>query len=233
MRSPILITLSLVALGCASSPEPTLSLEEERALTEAIVQETQALRVEARSRPEPPLRDEELEEEDAEEDNAFASTLPDLEDEPLLEADPEEQGPAHVASFSLRRGETLTHFARWAELPVEDIADQSSLELDELHPVGTEVLIALSPEEQTAVEERRERHRVQRVNHYIASRGGASGIGFHRVRTGESAWSIAKNSQGIPVWLLEAYNPSVDLERIRPGQELRVPLIDDTVAEAE
>lgn len=83
------------------------------------------------------------------------------------------------------------------------------------------------------VEERRERHRLQRVQSYVASRGGAAGIGFHRVRTGETAWSIARDAQGIPVWLLEAYNPSIDIERLRPGQELRVPRIDDTVAEVE
>jgi hypothetical protein len=53
------------------------------------------------------------------------------------------------------------------------------------------------------------------------------------VRTGESAWSIAREQQGIPVWLLESYNPQVDLESLRPGDTLRVPIIADVVVDAE
>lgn len=137
------------------------------------------------------------------------------------------------AVFTLRRGETLAHFARWAELPVEDLALSSSLELDAVHPVGTEVRIAVTPEERGEIERRREAHRVRRVEGFLAGRGGSDGIGFHTVRTGETAWGIAKSHHGIPVWVLEAYNPSVDLDALRPGQELRLPLLGETVVDAE
>jgi len=43
--------------------------------------------------------------------------------------------------FALRRGETLAHFARWSELPVEDIATWSGLELHGSYSVGTEVFL--------------------------------------------------------------------------------------------
>jgi nucleoid-associated protein YgaU len=137
------------------------------------------------------------------------------------------------AVFTLRRGETLAHFARWAELPVEDLALSSSLELDAVHPVGTEVRLAVTSEERAEIERRREAHRVRRVEGFLAGRGGSDGIGFHTVRTGDTAWGIAKGHHGIPVWVLEAYNPSVDLDALRPGQELRLPLLGDTVVDAE
>ena len=47
-----------------------------------------------------------------------------------------------------------------------------------------------------------------------------------------SAWAVAQKGYGFPVWLLEAYNPSVDLDRLRPGQELMVPVLADIVVDA-
>jgi hypothetical protein len=83
------------------------------------------------------------------------------------------------------------------------------------------------------VEEGRERHRTARLDGYLAARGGTVATDFHAVRTGETAWSIARDMQGIPVWVLEAYNPSVDLDALRPGQSLMVPVLADIVVDAE
>jgi hypothetical protein len=134
--------------------------------------------------------------------------------------------------FTLRRGESLAHFARWSELPVEEIAAASGLPLDGAYAVGTEVFVPLTGEALARVETRREAHATQRVEGYLASRGGSVGSEFVPVRTGDTAWDIAQRQQGIPVWLLEAYNPSVDLDRLRPGQELMVPVLGDVVVDA-
>ena len=53
------------------------------------------------------------------------------------------------------------------------------------------------------------------------------------VRTGDSATSIAREQMGIPLWLLQTYNPDADLDRLRPGQELMVPVLADIVVDAE
>jgi LysM repeat protein len=132
--------------------------------------------------------------------------------------------------YTLRRGETLAHFARWSGQPVEEVARTSSLELDGLYAVGTEVALVLTPEERSQVESRRDAHHQTRANSYLDARG-ASGTAFYRVRTGDSAWSVAQQHQSMPVWLLESLNPSADLERLRPGQELLVPVFADTVVE--
>lgn len=217
MNKPTLSILALLAAAACggASTEAPLSVEEERDLTEAIVAAT----------------------EDQHEAEEVASI--DAEPEPVVMAperapgEPDDSVDGDITvPFSLRRGETLTHFARWSEIPVEDIADISGLDLEELHAVGTTIQLPLTAEQRSHVEEQRERHRVRRVEGYLASRGGSVGVEFHRVRTGESAWSIARDAHGMPVWLIEAYNPSVDLEQLRPGQELQVPLLADTVVDA-
>ncbi len=135
--------------------------------------------------------------------------------------------------FELRRGETLAHFARWSELPVEDVALWSGLDLDGAYAVGTQVFLPVTGAALSQVELSRASHREVRVDGYLSLRGGSVGNDFYQVRTGDTAWGIAKNNQDIPVWLLEAYNPSVDLERLRPGDELMLPVLADVVADAE
>ena len=140
--------------------------------------------------------------------------------------------PEPVLVYELRRGETLAHFARWAELPVETIAAASGLSpLDDLLPVGTVVKVPWSEGLEGLVVQRRDAHHVRRAEGWLASRGGSVGVTFHTVTSGESAWSIAHDHGDLPVWLLETYNPTVDLERLRPGQELMLPEFPDPIAE--
>jgi len=137
-----------------------------------------------------------------------------------------------MATFTLRRGETLAHFARWSGYPVEDIAKFSDLTLDGAYPVGTEIQLPVAGEELAEIQTKRAEHLHKRVDGYLASRGGSVGNELYTVHTGDTAWGIARDDYGVPVWLLEAYNPSTDLDHLRPGQELMVPKLADTVADA-
>lgn len=143
--------------------------------------------------------------------------------------------PAPLAArFALKHGETLHHFARWSGLPVEDLAEASGLDLDAVHPVGAAVVVPGAGDEETArIGAQRVAHHARRAEGYLASRGGAVGVEVVKVRTGDSATTIAREQMGIPVWLLQVYNPDADLEHIRPGQQLLVPVVADVVVDAD
>lgn len=141
---------------------------------------------------------------------------------------------AHCPTFTLRRGETLAHFARWAELPVEVIAEHSELDLRGTYPVGTEVSVPLDGGDVAALVLARDAHHIERAEGYLRGRGGTVRSDFVTVSTGDTAWGIAHGRLDIPVWLLETYNPSTDLDQLRPGQELMYPVIgEDEVAEVK
>jgi hypothetical protein len=140
---------------------------------------------------------------------------------------------AHVPliTYQLRRGETLAHFARWSELPLETIAEASGLSpLDDTLPVGTPIRVPLDEDGRARVETRRDEHRFRRAEGWLATHGGEVGTEFYKVRTGDSAWTIAKDHGEMPVWVIESYNPALNLERLRPGQELMLPLVASRVA---
>ncbi|MBX2801608.1 MAG: LysM peptidoglycan-binding domain-containing protein [Myxococcales bacterium] len=161
-------------------------------------------------------------------DRSLASTSPrEVSAAATIDANHELDEPSKA--YTLRRGETLDHFARWAELPVETIAHASSLPLDAPLPVGTEIVVPASHERRGHIEHARDAHHLRRVEGYLASRGGTVGTEFYVVRTGDSAWTIAKLNGDLPVWLVESFNPSIDVEHLRPGQALMLPLLADTI----
>lgn len=217
---PFALSLALAACGEPPSPQSTEVLELSRA---AVSQEPV---------PEP----EPIEETVLAQTTDLALSEPMKADAvPIAQAEPEPE-PASLepmARFELRRGETLDHFARWTGFPVEDIAELSGLDLDGDYPVGTVIELPVSGEALAEIEVRREEHWDKRVEGYLASRGGAISSEFYQVRTGDTAWSIAKEKLGIPIWILEAYNPSASLDTLRPGQELMVPVLADTIVDAE
>lgn len=129
-----------------------------------------------------------------------------------------------VATFALGHGETLDDYARWSGLPVEVIASASGLSLHGGYAVGTAVSV---PVEDDASEARllaaREASNEARVARWVDRHGGTGATTSHTVRTGETAWSIARSEDKMPIWVLAAYNPDTNLDRLKPGQRLLVP----------
>ncbi|MFO1426958.1 MAG: trypsin-like peptidase domain-containing protein [Steroidobacteraceae bacterium] len=53
------------------------------------------------------------------------------------------------------------------------------------------------------------------------------GTEVYIVRRGDSLWSITQKYAGVPVWLLQQYNPDLELGALRAGLQLVVPKIED------
>jgi len=149
---------------------------------------------------------------------------------PIAAAVPVEEPVVQPVTYALRRGETLAHFARWSGLPIEDIAAASGLSVtDDQLPVGTKVTIPLDDEGRARVEAARDAHHARRVEGWLATHGGEAGTEFYTVTTGDTASSIAKDHHDLPVWVVETYNPALDLDRLRPGQQLMLPVTEDVL----
>lgn len=150
---------------------------------------------------------------------------------------PLDPGPAVVATaavdpveiryavFKLGRGETLDNYAKWSGIPVETIAESSALRLDDVHAVGTTVRIPVDADGETRIAARRDAWEQARVDRWVATRHGEVTTGVHTVHTGETAWTLGHGKDAVPAWVLASYNPGVDLDHLKPGQELSIPVV--------
>ena len=169
---------------------------------------------------------------------ALAVAPPTAEDlwvlEPVAEAEPAEVEAPRATGIEVRSGENLVLLARWAGSSVEAIAELNGLDVSEPLFPGQGLLIPsgdLLADE--ALARAREDFSTERLNRYLERRGGLLAVEEHRVRTGETAWGIAHRQRGIPSWVLAAYNADSDLDHLSIGDTLRLPVLADTVADAE
>jgi hypothetical protein len=141
--------------------------------------------------------------------------------------------PRHM-DVEVRSGENLVLLARWAGTSVEAVAELNGLDVTEpLYPGQSLLLPTADEAADDGLLGAREAFADARLERYLERRGGLAAVEEHRVRTGETAWAIARDQHGIPTWVLEAYNPDADLEHIGIGERLMVPVLSDTVAELE
>jgi hypothetical protein len=140
----------------------------------------------------------------------------------------------------IRHGENLVSLAELAETSVDAIAELNRLSDFDSLVVGQEIYIPI-PEDQSGTlsdsfvvsfDERRDMARADRVERFENQSGGLIVMRTHRVKTGETAWGLSSSEFEVPLWVLAYYNPDVNLERLRIGQELHYPLVQSTV-EAE
>ena len=131
-------------------------------------------------------------------------------------------------------GESLVLLSQWAGTTVEAIAELNGLDArDSIYP-GQSILLPLADEAQ--IEEfrgARAKGSQDRLDRYLGARGGLIDVDVHVVRTGETAWNIATEQAGIPLWVLASFNEDLDLQTLGIGEHLQLPVLGDTVAELD
>lgn len=135
--------------------------------------------------------------------------------------------------ITLQDGENLSLLAAWAGVTAEDIAEASGISVTARLMPGQALQIPMSTESAEGFETRRGDALAARVQRYLDRRGGEMSLAAHTVRTGESAWSIARETLSLPTWVLAFYNPGVDMERLQIGQALSYPAFAPALAVEE
>jgi hypothetical protein len=168
-------------------------------------------------------------------DTTLVETVPPPElpvAEPVIEEPVAIESPPAAPSVSIevRSGESLVLLADFAHVRAEDVADLNGIDVKEaILPGQTLEVPATNAEDFTA---RRDAWLAGKVERYLSRRGGVVGLSDRRVGTGDTAWSIAREQGRVPMWIVEYYNPNVDLDRLGIGDQLTLPVFADTVAEA-
>ncbi|GEM_PF-2006355 len=143
--------------------------------------------------------------------------LVDGEGDPLLE-------------IEVRAGESLVLLAGWSGLSVEVIASDNGIRTGATLYPGQLLELNVDSETFAAMQDSRDNFEDVRLDRYLARRGTLVGVTTHTVGTGETAWQIGRDHGELPLWVLASFNRDRNLDRLRIGQELNLPMLGDTVA---
>jgi membrane-bound lytic murein transglycosylase D len=120
--------------------------------------------------------------------------------------------------------ETLGHYAEWLGLPASRLRTLNRLRAGQPVVLGRRLKLDFSRVSRPDFEQkRREFHAALQARYFESQR--IVGTEIYIVRRGDSAWAVTQRYDGLPTWLLQQYNPDVDLGELRAGSQLIVPKV--------
>ncbi len=141
-----------------------------------------------------------------------------------LLSDPSDYSVADDRTIEVQPLETLGHYADWLELRTQRLRDLNGLAFRTPVTVGQRLRLDFSKVDAAAFEARRIAWQRSEQDAFFRDNV-ITGVVEHTVRPGESVWILALRRYGVPVWLFRQYNPGIDPHRVRPGTEIRFPVL--------
>jgi membrane-bound lytic murein transglycosylase D len=131
---------------------------------------------------------------------------------------------ARTRTVRVEPEETLGHFAEWLEVPTQRLRNLNGLRYGESLRIGQRIKLTFAKVPPEVFERRRnEYHRGIQEDFFANFR--IEGVQTHTVRRGETIWVLCNRIYEVPYWLVKKYNPERDLQRLKPGDQLLIPLV--------
>ncbi len=125
--------------------------------------------------------------------------------------------------------ETLGHYADWLGVSAARVRELNKMKYGQAVLLGRKLKLDFARVDKAAFEQkRREFHGLLQARFFEQRR--IQGTEIYIVRRGDSLWSITQRYASVPVWLLQQYNPDLDLGELRAGSQLVVPRVEETAA---
>ena len=127
--------------------------------------------------------------------------------------------------IQVETGETLGHFAEWLQVSAQYIRNLNHLSFrGEIHMDQNLVIPFTRIDKERFEEQRYEFHK--EFEEDFLSAYDIEGVWQYKIKRGDNIWTLCKEQFELPVWLIKKYNLSVDLNRLRPGQKIVIPVVE-------
>jgi membrane-bound lytic murein transglycosylase D len=141
-------------------------------------------------------------------------------------ADPFDYSVAQDGTIRVAPEETLGHYADWLGLTSAQLRTLNHLKQRAPVRIGERLKLDFTQVTREVFETlRHEYHRELQAAYFAAHR--IVGTEVHIARPGDSAWTLTKHESRLPVWLLQQYNPDVDLGELHAGMQIVVPRVEE------
>ncbi len=121
--------------------------------------------------------------------------------------------------------ETLGHVSEWLQLPISKLRRLNRLSSRRVLHMGQRLRLDFSRvDRDTFLQRRLEFHKGIEEDFFGSYH--VTGTLDHKLRRGDSLWVLAHQTYRVPTWLIQRYNPDIDLTQLTPGIELTIPVIE-------
>lgn len=168
---------------------------------------------------------EEAEPTTSEEAQSIAPVQPAAQ-QPPLSSDPSDYSVAEDKTIEIHADETLGHYAEWLQVRTDELRKLNRMRFGKPLVIGKRLKLDFSKVTPEIFEQQRITYHRALQESYFA-RYLIAGTQEHKIRRGESIWTLAEKRYNVPIWLLLQYNPDLKLNNVRPGLVVNFPLVEE------
>lgn len=139
--------------------------------------------------------------------------------------DPSDYSVGTDSTIEIQAAETLGHYAEWLDTRASALRRLNGMSYGQPVVVGKRLRLSFDRVDSDTFQERRMAYHRSLQDAYF-SRYRVTDTQVHRMRSGESLWTVNRGRDQVPVWLLRQYNPDLDMNRLRPGTRLVIPKVE-------
>jgi len=150
-------------------------------------------------------------------------------DDSQQNADPTDYSVSKEDTIVVATAETLGHYADWLRVSAVHLRQINKLGNGKPVIVGLKVHLDFHRVTHEEFEQkRREYHQELQASYFASHR--IVGSEVYIARRGDSMWTITQRFAQLPVWLIQQYNPDLDLADLHPGTQIVMPRVEPVVA---
>jgi peptidoglycan lytic transglycosylase D len=152
-------------------------------------------------------------------------------DDAQQNADPTDYSVSKDDTIVVATAETLGHYADWLRVSAARLRTLNKLGYGKPVIVGHKVHLDFHRVSHEAFEQKRhDYHQTLQASYFASHR--IVGTEVYIARRGDSTWTITQRFAELPVWLIQQYNPDLDLADLHPGTQIVMPRVEPVVASA-
>ena len=144
-------------------------------------------------------------------------------------ADPNDYSVGHDDTIRVAGDETLGHYADWLSVSTQHVREINRFKFHRAVLIGQRIKLDFRKVSREAFEaHRREYHQQLQAAYFAAHR--ILGTQVYIARSGDSLWTLTQRAAQIPMWLVQQYNPDVDLAELRAGTQIVMPRVEEVAS---
>jgi membrane-bound lytic murein transglycosylase D len=144
-------------------------------------------------------------------------------------ADPTDYSVGKDNTIRVAASETLGHYADWLHVSAGRLRQLNRMSYAKPVLIGHRIKLDFGRVSRENFETTRREYHVELQATYFAEHR-IVGTEVYIVRRGDALWTVTQRYAQLPIWLLQQYNPDVDLADLRPGTQIVMPRVENVVA---